>query len=229
MAERIEDEREYVLNANDRYPRGEAALGCRKQTGLTGRRGVDYNRFKPEQEEAKVVPQPNLQIGQQVVLQRDGVFQLLKVLRERGYRVIGPTLGRGAIVYDELNSGADLPAGWTDTQDGGTYRLKKRKDDALFGYAVGPDSWKKILHPATRRFWRAKRDEKGFGLLDEKREPAKLAFVGVRACDRQAIAVQDKVFIEGKYVDPVYKSQRTGKRHVFLRVDGHRTEGDLRV
>jgi ferredoxin len=175
---------------------------------LTGERGVDYNRFKPEQQEVSAVPQPNLQIGQQVVLQRDGVFQLLNVLRERGYRVIGPTLRRSAIVYDELNSGADLPAGWTDTQDGGTYRLQKRKDDALFGYTVGQHSWKNILHPATRRFWRAKRNEEGFELSDEKCEPTKLAFVGVRACDRQAIAVQDKVFLEGQYVDPIYKSQR---------------------
>ena len=159
------------------------------------------------------MPQPNFQTGQQVVLQRDGVFQLLKILRERGYRVIGPTLGRGAIVYDELNSGAELPAGWTDTQDGGTYRLQKRGDKALFGYTVGPHSWKKILHPATRRFWRAKRNGDGIELLDEEREPAKLAFVGVRACDRQAIAVQDKIFLEGTYVDPAYKSQR---ENVFI-------------
>ena len=46
----------------------------------------------------------------------------------------------GAIIYDEISSVADLPAGWTDEQDGGVYRLKKRGDGALFGYAVGPHS-----------------------------------------------------------------------------------------
>jgi sulfhydrogenase subunit beta (sulfur reductase) len=33
--------------------------------------------------------------------------------------------------------------GWTDEQNGRTYRLKKREDEALFGYVVGPHSWKK--------------------------------------------------------------------------------------
>ncbi len=159
------------------------------------------------------MPQSNSLTGQKVVLQRDDVFQLLTALRERGYCVIGPKLKRGAIVYDELNSGADLPAGWTDTQDGGTYRLQKRRDNALFGYTVGPHSWKKIIHPATRCFWRAKRNGDGFESLGQEREPTKLAFVGVRACDRQAIAVLDKVFLEGKYVDPTYKSQR---ENVFI-------------
>src|SRR5262249_19663783 len=50
--------------------------------------------------------------------------------------------------YDDIASVADLPRGWTDEQDGGRYRLHRRDDDALFGYAVGPHSWKKFLHPA---------------------------------------------------------------------------------
>ena len=50
---------------------------------------------------------------------------------------------------------ADLPAGWTDRQDAGRYRLADRADDALFGYAVGPQSWKRFLHPPVERLWRA--------------------------------------------------------------------------
>ena len=46
------------------------------------------------------------------------------------YGVLGPTVRDGAIVYDELISTDDLPVGWTDEQNGGTYRLKKR--------AIGP-------------------------------------------------------------------------------------------
>lgn len=68
-------------------------------------------------------------------------------LKQAGYRIMGPTLRDGAIIYDELNSIDDLPVGWTDEQTGATYRLKKREDAAFFGYAVGPHSWKNISSP----------------------------------------------------------------------------------
>jgi sulfhydrogenase subunit beta (sulfur reductase) len=44
------------------------------------------------------------------------------------------------IVYDEIRSSDELPIGWTDEQEAGRYRLKRRDDQALFGYAVGPQS-----------------------------------------------------------------------------------------
>jgi hypothetical protein len=78
--------------------------------------------------------------------------------------VVGPTLREEAIVYDEVRSVADLPAGWTDEQGGGTYRLRRRDDDALFGYAVGPHSWKQFLVPPRTLLMRARRDEEGFAL-----------------------------------------------------------------
>ena len=52
--------------------------------------------------------------------------------------------------------------GWTDRQDGGRYRLERRGDQALFGYAVGPHAWKRFLHPASLRLWRATREGAGF-------------------------------------------------------------------
>ena len=87
----------------------------------------------------------------------DGLDALLQALRRRGYRLVGPTLRDGAIVYDEIASARDLPAGWTDVQNGGTYRVERRNDQALFGYAVGPHSWKRFLFPAATRLWRARR------------------------------------------------------------------------
>ena len=88
-------------------------------------------------------PQP----GNKAVLQRAGLDKLIEVLRARSYQVLGPTLRDGAIVYDELASADDLPAGWTDEQNGAQYRLKRREDQALFAYVVGPHSWKRYLHP----------------------------------------------------------------------------------
>src|SRR5258705_516306 len=82
----------------------------------------------------------------------------MAALASRGYRVIGPTLRDAAIVLDDIDGIADLPAGWTDVQDGGSYRVQRRADDALFGYAVGPHSWKNFLHPSRLRLWRAEKN-----------------------------------------------------------------------
>ena len=75
--------------------------------------------------------------------------------------MVGPTIRDQAVVYDDLASVSDLPRDWSDEQDGGRYRLVRRDDDALFGYAVGPHSSKKFLHPPVQRLWRAERNADG--------------------------------------------------------------------
>ncbi len=148
--------------------------------------------------------------GETVVVRRDDLEGLFKALAGRGYQIIGPTVRDGAIVYDEIQSVDQLPAGWSDIQEAGTYRLRRRDDAALFGYAVGPHSWKKYLHAPTLRLWRARRDRGGkVAVLDEPPAPsAKLAFIGVRSCELHAIAIQDKVLMGGPYVDPHYAERR---------------------
>jgi sulfhydrogenase subunit beta (sulfur reductase) len=143
-----------------------------------------------------------------VVMERESLQTLFDALVGRGYKVLGPTLREGAIVYDELTSISDLPAGWTDEQDGGAYRLKKRDDEALFGYVVGPHSWKKFLFPPVVRLWQAERRGNSFQIEAEQTESTKMAFFGVRSCELHALAIQDKVFASGTYVDPVYKARR---------------------
>lgn len=142
------------------------------------------------------------------VIERQDFEQLFPALLSRGYWVVGPTVRDGAIVYERLSSVQDLPCGWTDEQEGGKYRLIRRKDQALFGYVVGPHSWKKFLYPPTQRLWQAQRNENGFHILQEAPEPAKFAFLGVRSCELHAIEVQDRVFLQGPYVDPGYKARR---------------------
>jgi len=143
-------------------------------------------------------------------LTRDGLQPLLDALRSRGYRVIGPTVRDQAIVYDDIGSLADLPEGWTDDQDGGRYRLAQRGDMALFGYAVGPHSWKQFLHPPTQRLWQATRDGDDVRVASEPPPEGRFAFIGVRACELRAIAIQDRVFLSGPYTDPRYQARREG-------------------
>ena len=104
----------------------------------------------------------------------------------------------------------DLPRGWTDEQDGGHYRLKRRDDDALFGYAVGPHSWKKFLHPPLQRLWSAERDGDAVRVVADGDRSERFAFIGVRACELHAIAIQDRVFLGGPFADPHYQARREG-------------------
>ena len=144
------------------------------------------------------------------VIQPETLDLLVAGLRERGFRVLGPTVRDGAIVYDDLASAADLPVGWTDEQEAGRYRLERREDEARFGFAVGPHSWKQFLLPPRVRLWRSRRAADGGLELEEEPPPAEpLAFVGVRSCELHAIATQDRVFLAGRYVEPDYAARRS--------------------
>jgi sulfhydrogenase subunit beta (sulfur reductase) len=147
--------------------------------------------------------------AQASVIDRDGLDGLLAALAGRGYTLIGPTVRDGAVVYGEIASVGDLPAGWGDEQEGGTYRLRERGDGALFGHNAGPNSWKSFLFPPTLRLWRARRAQDGTLEVEEDAvEPPPQAFIGVRSCDLHAIAVQDRTFLEGAYVDRDYQARR---------------------
>jgi formate hydrogenlyase subunit 6/NADH:ubiquinone oxidoreductase subunit I len=154
--------------------------------------------------------------GARRVIARDALQTLLDALHARGFNVVGPTLRDGAIVYDRIARIEDLPVGWTDRQDAGRYRVERRADAALFGYAVGPHSWKRFLHPPQERLWRATRQDDGFILHEEPPPAAPFAFIGVRACELHAIAIQDRVFLGGAHQDRAYAGRRQGAFIVAL-------------
>lgn len=147
--------------------------------------------------------------GEQFVINRSDLQLLFDALIDRGYLPVGPTLREGAIVFDKLRGVSDLPEGWTEDQDAGTYRLKRREDKALFGFNNGPHSWKQYLFPPKTKLWEGeKTKDGGFTLLESKDTAKPFAFIGVRSCDLHAIEVQDKVFMDMKHPDPLYTSRR---------------------
>ncbi|MDE3165172.1 MAG: sulfite reductase subunit A, partial [Acidobacteriota bacterium] len=85
------------------------------------------------------------------------IADLIQALAGRGYQVIGPTVRDGAVVYEEIADGRDLPRGWGDRQEPGRYRLEQRADAAWFGYSLGPQSWKRHLYPSQSRLFAAAR------------------------------------------------------------------------
>ena len=131
----------------------------------------------------------------QGVLLREDFDMLIAALAARGHRVIGPTVRDGAIVYDDVAGARDLPEGWTDEQEAATYRLRRRDDDALFGYAVGPHSWKRHQLPADVRLWRAALGDDGAltRFEPDAADGERLAFLGVRACELHAMGIMERV------------------------------------
>jgi ferredoxin len=145
------------------------------------------------------------------VMGPEGLGVLVQTLRDEGYRVVGPTVRDGAIVLEEIASAAELPHGWTARHEAATYRVERREDDAVFGWAVGPHSWKQEFMPSRVRLWRAAAANGEAPAIEEEPPPERpLALLGARSCDLHAIAIQDRVFLEGRYVERDYALRREG-------------------
>ncbi len=146
-----------------------------------------------------------MQSSDPVVL--EDLDHLIAELRDRGYRVVGPTLTDDAIVLAEIDRAAELPIGWGVDVAPGTYRLRARTDRAAFGHSAGPQSWKQFLHPPRQRVWSS--DGPGGRDAVESAE-APYAFLGVRGCDLAAIGVLDRVLAGAAHPDGSYTARRDG-------------------
>jgi sulfhydrogenase subunit beta (sulfur reductase) len=135
---------------------------------------------------------------------------IIASLVSRGYTVIGPVVRDDAIVLDEIRDLADLPKNVGDRQEPSRYSLRQREDGAYFGFGIGPVSWKKFFFPPMVTLFRAHRSGKTFSVdrVRDEKPPGKLALIGVRACELNAIAIQDRIFREQVYSDPVYADLR---------------------
>lgn len=141
-------------------------------------------------------------------LEKVNFDSLFNAVEAKGYRIIGPKIESDTIVYRELSGSSDLPKGCIDIQDGGSYRLEQNGGEAYFGYVVGPDSPKRFLFPSEKTLWSAEKNGKEINIDVKQDEYPKTALLGVRPCELAAIAIQDKIFTEGEYVDPGYKIRR---------------------
>ncbi len=150
------------------------------------------------------------------IIQPSDISHLFTALRGQGYAVVAPTLHDGTIVLDMVSSVDQLPRGVTDVQNPAEYGTARRTDEALFGYAVGPHSWKKFLLPPVTEIFALTKVGKGFDVARTNGSPPqKYAFVGVRPCELSAIGLHDRVFCDGPYVHQSYSEAR---RETFIAV-----------
>ena len=142
-------------------------------------------------------------------LERSGLDALISALHADGRTVIGPTVADGAVVYDEIRSSADMPHSVGDVQGPGRYRLTKREDARVFGYVVGPTSWKKWVFPPFVELNTGKRAGHRVEFTPTRPEAERLAFIGARACELAAFGIRDRVLDAGPFRDSDYASRRS--------------------
>jgi sulfhydrogenase subunit beta (sulfur reductase) len=151
-----------------------------------------------------------MRIGEAVVMGSEGLDVLLTTLIGLGYETRGPVVRDGAIMPGPVRAVADLPVGTHDVQAPGRYRLEQSDDDTVFGWAVGPGSWKAEFFPPSQELWRSTVNGESVTTTTPDLEMPPLAIVGARPCELAALAVLDRVLLDGAYPDPRYAARRDG-------------------
>jgi sulfhydrogenase subunit beta (sulfur reductase) len=152
----------------------------------------------------------NLPIGCFVRIPKPGLQSIVDALKGQGYRVTGPTVSESAITIGEIDSIAELPVGWTDEQEAGRYRLQRDGADIYFNHVVGPHSLKNSLYPPRTTILESIRSDGAWTMQSPATTVKPLAVIGLRACDLHALAMQDRVFLYDRFVNPEYAARRAG-------------------
>ena len=142
------------------------------------------------------IPKPKLQL-------------IIDYLLAQGYRVIAPTIRDQAILFDEVHSTQQLPIGLHDDQEKGRYRLVKSGNDNWFEFVVGANSLKNYTFPPRQTLLTGKLQSDGQWEFQHPQDDfPPTAIIGARACDLQALLIQDRVFWHGDYCDEDYAVRR---------------------
>jgi len=136
--------------------------------------------------------------------------RLIDRLWEQGFRVLGPVPRNGGVVFDEVCRVADMPVGLREEQAPGRYRLVDGVPGEVFGVVNGPGSLKPSFFAPEEPLLEIRRERKGFSVAEVQPAAPRLAFLGVRACDLAALAVQDRIFLYDRVRDTHYATRRDG-------------------
>lgn len=128
-------------------------------------------------------------------------------LANSGFNNLGPIYRDGAIMLDHLSSFDDFTSGLSESIGKGQYQIHENAHQSLFQYTVGPQSFKKFLHPERRQLWSANKSENGFEIESDS-SSEKMAFWGVKSCDLAAITILDQVFLQDDTSSAYYQSMR---------------------
>lgn len=146
---------------------------------------------------------------QATIVEIEGLAALVEILQTAGYATRGPVVRDGAIVPGDLDTVFDLPIGFHDDQAPGRYRLDHGADEAIFGWAVGPQSLKGEFFPAQSTVWEMAGGTGGSQPIHSPKVDDKpVAYIGARPCELAALSILDRVLSGGTYPDLRYRARR---------------------
>ncbi len=167
-----------------------------------------------------------LQPGHWVSIRKPDLQGLIERLLYLGYRVVGPQVRDGAVVFDDLDDVRQLPIGVLDVQDGGTYRLREDPQAGYFDFVVGPHSLKNFLFPPRETILELTRSSGSWQTQPPATAAPPLAALGVRVRPARTRHPRSRVFTRRLCRSGVSRPPRTivsgcrklppRGRHLFL-------------
>ncbi len=149
-----------------------------------------------------------MQVPPPQIFQREFFPELLHALKTLGYQTLGPVVSQEAVQWEKIRTSEDLPIGWKDWQEPGSYRLKPDSSPRFFNIVHGPESLKPLTFAPRETLLVLDRQKHTFSSKEVQPPTKPTAVFGVRSCDLAGLAVQDKIFLQGRYSDPYYQQRR---------------------
>jgi ferredoxin len=157
------------------------------------------------------------EVGSTIAIEKPVLDKILICLQEEGYLTVGPCVKNETLVYEQIKGLNDLPRGYITEQEAGYFRLRQAGHSRYFDIIPGAQSWKQFLFPPRAELFKLQKVNNRWEKVTEEKQIVKYAFIGVRACELNAILIQDKAFMREDFTDPIYKSRR--ERVFILSVD----------
>ena len=149
-----------------------------------------------------------LPVGSFVRLMKADFPSVLERLRELDYRVVGPRIQDGAIVYDDLESVSTCPSVTSTSRMAATIGCRNRPSPPSSTTSSGLSRSRVSSSRRGRPFSNRCATDGSWELTAPPPSAPQLAVIGVRSCDLHALAIQDRVFLGDEYVDTSYQARR---------------------
>src|SRR5689334_12112090 len=94
----------------------------------------------------------------EAVIEWNGVVELVSILLDDGFQVVGPTNRNGAISFAPVRSANELASGFHDEHAPGVYRLSEDESQPPFRYMPGPSSLKTFLRAPVLKLFEIQSD-----------------------------------------------------------------------
>lgn len=133
---------------------------------------------------------------------------LIALLWREEFKVLGPVARDGSVTFDEVRRVSDLPVGVRDSQEPGRYRLGPGNAGEVFGVVNGAGSLKPFFFAPEETLLELQLKQRTFTVSEVLPAAPRLAFIGVRACDLAALAIQDRIFLHDRFRDTHYAARR---------------------